>query len=211
MENKPAVATEAPQEDFKPWEAYKERSQKLAVADVGPEGDVPPWVAIQNNIASGAAFLRNITMPPSMSKNVYKYDGKQAAKEMDFEEVFANLIQAETRGRHTDASGKLTTSPVGAQGITQVMPKTAKDPGYGVKPIKDSSEGEYLRFGREYLGAMVKEFNGDYRKALAAYNFGPGSVRKAIMKAAKAGHDDWLSLTPKETKDYVRKILKGDK
>src|SRR5690606_5105653 len=53
-----------------------------------------------------------------------------------FESVFEKLIQAESRGRHRDASGGLTTSPgVGAQGITQVMPKTGRDPGYGVKPL----------------------------------------------------------------------------
>lgn len=207
--NKPTEQAQV--EEIKPWEDFQQASKKFQASDVDANGEVPPWVAIQNNIASGAAFLRNVVMPPSMSKNVFKYDGKQASKEMGFEQVFSNLIQAESRGRHTDDSGKLTTSPVGAQGITQVMPKTAKDPGYGVAPIKDNSEGEYLRFGREYLGAMVKEFSGDYQKALAAYNFGPGSVRKAIMKAAKAGHDDWLSLTPKETKDYVRKILKGGK
>lgn len=209
MENQPNK--EVVQEEFKPWEQFAQSSEKFTASQVDANGEIPPWVAIQNNIASGAAFLRNVVMPPSMSKNVFKYDGKQAASEMGFEKVFANLIQAESRGKHTDASGNLTTSPVGARGITQVMPKTAKDPGYGISPIKDDSENEYLRFGREYLGAMVKEFNGDYQKALAAYNFGPGSVKKAIMKAAKAGHDDWLSLTPKETKDYVRKILKGGK
>lgn len=210
MENKPTEQA-AQVEEFKPWESFQQSTEKFKTADVDANGEVPPWVAIQNNIASGAAFLRNVVMPPAMSKNVFKYDGKQAAKEMGFERVFANLIQAESRGRHTDSSGNLTTSPVGAKGVTQVMPKTAKDPGYGVAPIKDDSENEYLRFGREYLGAMVKEFNGDYRKALAAYNFGPGSVRKAIMKADKAGHSDWLSLTPKETKDYIAKILKGGK
>jgi hypothetical protein len=122
-----------------------------------------------------------------------------------FETVFANLIQAESRGQHTDKEGKLTTSPVGAKGITQVMKKTGVDPGYGVTPLKDDSEGEYLRFGREYLQALVKEFDGDYRKAVAAYNAGPGNIKRAIAK----GKDKWEDHLPKpsETKPYMKKIL----
>ena len=112
-----------------------------------------------------------------------------------------------------DAKGNLTTSPVGAKGVTQVMPKTARDPGYGVQPIKDDSHGEYVRFGRDYLTAMLKEFDGDYQKALGAYNAGAGNVKKALLKAAKAGDDDWQAHLPKksETVPYIRNIMKGIK
>lgn len=125
---------------------------------------------------------------------------------LDFDTVLGNLIQAESRGRHTDKKGNLTTSPVGARGITQVMRKTGEDPGYGVAPLKDESENEYVRFGRDYLKAMLKEFGGDYRKALAAYNYGPGAVRKAISASNRSG-GDWLSHTPSETRSYVAKVL----
>lgn len=126
----------------------------------------------------------------------------------DFENVFERLIQAESRGRHRNSRGELTTSPVGAQGITQVMPKTAKNPGYGVKPIQDDTEEEYLRFGRDYLQAMVKEFDGDYRKALAAYNAGAGSVKRAVSRAKESGKS-WEEHLPKksETIPYMDKIL----
>lgn len=122
-----------------------------------------------------------------------------------FETVFAKLIHAESKGQHTDASGKLTTSGAGAQGITQLMAKTAQDPGYGVKPVKDSSEKEYLRFGRDYLKAMLKEFGGDYEKALAAYNAGVGNVKKAVSR----GGVSWKEHLPKreETLPYINKIL----
>ena len=55
--------------------------------------------------------------------------------------VFSKLIQAESRGKHTDAKGNLTTSHVGAQGITQLMPSTAAKPGFGIQGVKDQSEG----------------------------------------------------------------------
>jgi len=64
--------------------------------------------------------------------------------------------------------------------------------------------------GRDYLGAMVKEYAGDVSKALAAYNAGPGAVDKALKESAKgrSGSGDWLSYMPAETQAYVAKISK---
>lgn len=129
-----------------------------------------------------------------------------------FERVFGRLIQAESRGKHMSEGGTLTTSPVGAQGITQLMPKTAADPGYGIEPVKDQSEGEYLRVGKSYFKAMLTNFDGDYEKALAAYNAGSKNVRNAINKATKAGDaSKWREHLPKgqETNPYIDKIMKG--
>ena len=128
-----------------------------------------------------------------------------------FDAVFNKLVNAESRGKHLDASGGLTASPVGAKGITQVMPKTSKRPGYGVKPMQDKSEQEYLRFGKDLLKAYEKEFDGDIEKAVAAYNAGPGSVKKAIKSAAESGKEWWNHLPKKsETLPYMTKILGKD-
>jgi soluble lytic murein transglycosylase-like protein len=55
-----------------------------------------------------------------------------------FEEIVAAVKQAESRGKRYAADGKtLTTSPKGALGEMQVMPKTITDPGFGVIPAKD--------------------------------------------------------------------------
>lgn len=121
----------------------------------------------------------------------------------EIESIFGKVIQVESRGKHRDASGALTTSSVGAQGITQIMPKTGKSPGYGVAPLKDDSEAEYLRMGKDLLRAYTREFNGDLAKGLAAYNFGPGNVRKTI----NAHGENWRSALPKETSNYLKKIL----
>ncbi|HET8689293.1 MAG TPA: lytic transglycosylase domain-containing protein [Methanosarcina sp.] len=128
------------------------------------------------------------------------------------EDVMPKLIQAESKGKHLDETGKLTTSPVGAQGITQLMPTTAKKPGYGIEPVKDNSEAEYMRVGKQYLQKMYDKFN-DWEKALAAYNAGKGNVDAAISKADRYG-GDWKDYLPKksETIPYINKILgKGDK
>lgn len=125
---------------------------------------------------------------------------------MDFDTVFDKLILTESGGKHLDEKGNLVTSKVGAQGITQLMQKTAKKPGYGINPVKDSSEEEYRRVGKEYLQALHKKFDGDWEKTLAAYNWGVGKVSTAISKAERFG-EDWKEQLPTETKKYLDKIL----
>lgn len=119
------------------------------------------------------------------------------------EAIFDKVVQAESRGKHRDASGGLTTSPRGAQGITQVMPRTGTDPGFGVRPLQNESEAEYLRFGKDLLSAYTNEFGGDIVKGLAAYNWGIGNMKSAVNKHG----DDWRSNLPRETKTYLNKIL----
>jgi soluble lytic murein transglycosylase-like protein len=79
-------------------------------------------------------------------------------------------------------------SPVGARGLTQLMPATARELG-----VADAFDGEEnLRGGARYLAAQIGRF-GDLRLALAAYNAGPNRV-------ARLGRVPDIS----ETQNYVR-------
>lgn len=94
-------------------------------------------------------------------------------------------------------------SPVGARGLYQIMPATALNPGFGVKPIalnKLSDPTESRRFASDYLGAMLKRYNGNEQAALAAYNAGPGRADRF----AKYGNNP--RFLPQETQDYIAKI-----
>jgi hypothetical protein len=108
-------------------------------------------------------------------------------------EIFVRQMMQES-GMNPDA-----VSPKGALGIAQIMPATARNPGYGVRPIEDPTDPEEgLRFGAEYMRAMLDEFGGDYKLALAAYNAGAGAVKEAG------------GVPPfQETQNYVSKILGG--
>jgi soluble lytic murein transglycosylase-like protein len=65
-------------------------------------------------------------------------------------------------------------SPVGARGLAQLMPGTARE--MGIDPSDPSAN---LEGGARYLRAQLDTFGGDIEKALAAYNAGPGRVHKA--------------------------------
>lgn len=92
-------------------------------------------------------------------------------------------------------------SPVGAYGLTQVMPATAKDPGFGIAPLTDiDNPDEQLRFGADYLSKMMSRYEGDIPRALAAYNWGAGNA------------DKWsgdMADLPEETRGYITNITKN--
>lgn len=107
-------------------------------------------------------------------------------------------IQSESGGNPN------AVSPKGARGLMQVMPATARDPGFGIRPSNGSQQDD-IRVGREYLAKMQSRYGGDMAKVWAAYNAGPGAVDAAIAKHGA----NWLSKMPAETRAYVRKNLKA--
>lgn len=120
----------------------------------------------------------------------------------DVSSLHQNLLQVESGNQHFDEQGGVLTSPAGAEGAGQLMPQTQVDPGFGVTPLQDDTPEENRRFSRDYLVAMLGEFEGDQAKALAAYNAGPGRVKELTQKYGES----WLEHAPQETKDYVQKL-----
>lgn len=93
-------------------------------------------------------------------------------------------------------------SPKGARGLMQVMPATARVPGFGIRP-SDGSKADDVRLGKEYFDAMMRRYGGDPAKAWAAYNAGFPSLDRALKK----GGGNWLSRMPSETRAYVAKNM----
>ena len=57
---------------------------------------------------------------------------------------------------------------------------------------------EQLRYGAQYLGAMLRRYKGDTKRALVAYNWGPGKADK---------WDGRMESLPAETRAYVQRIM----
>ena len=83
-------------------------------------------------------------------------------------------------------------SPVGAEGLMQMMPATAKR--FGLKDPFDATAN--VAAGTKYLKWLLKRFDGDVSLALAGYNAGEGAV------------DKYKGVPPySETQNYVKKIV----
>lgn len=71
------------------------------------------------------------------------------------------------------------TSPVGAMGLTQLMPATAAYFQKGVTKKQLYDRETNLRIGFRYLRTLIKEYDGDLKLALLVYNRGPAAVNRA--------------------------------
>ncbi|MEP6989489.1 MAG: transglycosylase SLT domain-containing protein [bacterium] len=71
------------------------------------------------------------------------------------------------------------TSPVGAIGLTQVMPSTARFYRKGITAQGLYDPNVNLRIGFRYLRGLVDEYNGDMKTALLVYNRGPVAVARS--------------------------------
>jgi len=111
-------------------------------------------------------------------------------------------------------------SPVGARGLMQLMPPTATAVARANKLRYDrnrlTTDGAYnLRLGASYLDSMVRNFDGSYIMAAAAYNAGPSRPR-AWSKQFGDPRDpsvdavDWVEMIPfSETRTYVQRVMEN--
>lgn len=166
--------------------------------------EIDPTTGAQKVKIEGSAYNLSSANPmtPTVSGPAVP-EGVQVAGPADA--AFERMRQVESGNRDYDAQGRPITSPKGAMFASQVMPSTAANPGYGVRPAASQTPEEYNRVGREYYDAMLKKFGGDERLAQAAYNAGPGRVDRAVQVASAQGGDA-LQYLPRETQQYPQKV-----
>lgn len=122
-------------------------------------------------------------LPPSLA-----YDDliEEAAREHDIDaDLIHAVIQAES------SFNALAVSPVGAQGLMQLMPIVQQE--LGVADPFDPREN--IMAGTKYLKRLLDHHRGDIALALASYNAGPANVAR------------YRGVPPfRETRNYVKKV-----
>ena len=108
-------------------------------------------------------------------------------------DVLRAMAFAESRFRPDVISGQVK-SRTGAAGLMQFMPGTAER--FGINPLDPV---ESIFGAAAYMRANLEKFDGDYGKAVAAYNWGEN--RKAYDA------EDWQALAPKETQGYLKTVF----
>jgi membrane-bound lytic murein transglycosylase D len=100
------------------------------------------------------------------------------------------------------------TSRVGAAGMWQLMPGTARELGLTVAGKTDERRYAYKSSvaAAKYLNDLYKQYD-DWLLVIAAYNSGPGYVNKAIKRSGSREFWKLQNFLPKETRMHVKKFI----
>jgi soluble lytic murein transglycosylase-like protein len=147
------------------------------VGDVGPQPKptvvlAPIEVKAPTVQPTVASLAKQYKVPTSLAKRIY-----EAAVDNDISPRTAfGLVRAESSFRTS------ATSPVGAIGLTQLMPATARWLAPSVTRQQLRNPETNLRIGFKYLRDLKKKYNGNEKLALLAFNRGPGTVDKLLKR-----------------------------
>lgn len=152
-------------------------------------------------IGAGALLLgwggKTVIDLKNASENERRYAPAIAKAETDFgipAGMLHRLLKQESAFRTDIITGKIK-SAVGAMGIAQFMPATAKEELGSVAAALDPDQS--IPGAARYL-KKLQRMTGTWEKAVAAYNWGVGNVTRKGLAAA-----------PRETQDYVNKVYRG--
>ena len=155
---------------------------------------------------SGDDELNNqltLRFPLAHQKSIQNY-----AKQYQIPEalVYA-IIRQESAFRHD------VISPVGAHGLMQLMPKTAKYVARKKRiPYQNTKElftpDKNINLGVAYLGELAKRFDNNPLLMVAAYNAGPSQVNRWIKTHPIEEIDIWIDTLPwGETRNYLKSVM----
>ncbi len=134
----------------------------------------------------------------------YKDEISQSAAKAEIDSGWAMAIARRESSFMADAA-----SPVGARGLMQLMPATARQ--IAKKPVQLAQLNNpilNIDYGTDYLNYLMKRNDGNLLMATAAYNAGYGRVKQWVPKDYALPADVWVETIPyRETRDYVKAVM----
>ncbi len=175
----------------------KERLDALAAdVDLKLTPDVKKYLdqfVVYHKNSSETLIGRSLYYFPIIEEKIYE---KEMPSELKYLAIIESSLKPTARSR------------AGASGMWQFMRTTGKMYGLQIDNIQDERRNveKSTDAALEYLSDLHKRF-GDWTLALAAYNCGPGNVRKAMRRSG--GKDYWSirNHLPRETRNYVPKFI----
>jgi soluble lytic murein transglycosylase-like protein len=152
-----------------------QRSQQAFQTEYVHQGDNPMALDVSNNLQAWQ-YPRTNRIDDIIEEASRKYGVEPG--------LIKAVISVESGGNPN------ALSPAGAQGLMQLMPKTAAE--LGVNNPLDPAEN--MMAGTRYLRQLLDRYWGNVRLALAAYNWGMGNLEKRP------------DAMPNETKNYIIKV-----
>ena len=198
--------------------SFGQRAQELGGFLMPKDGkalSVPGWASMFDSSPGGdtkkaksTPFYPSSEKKDSAVKSLFSSPPQKRNIAMSDSSVPPELVKAVVK---QESSGNPDAiSPVGAKGLMQIMPATAKDIAaeLGVKDYDLSDPETNLKFGSHYLGKLIQQFDGDVELALTAYHSGPARVERLLKETGGSTLADIIDLLGPVGKKYASGVIK---
>ncbi|KGJ96734.1 lytic transglycosylase domain-containing protein [Colwellia psychrerythraea] len=184
--------------EWRYWLSQLSNREKLVAAKLANENG---WFDRAIFTLSQVGYLDDVELrfPKAFDKKINQHAKKQAINP-----AWAFAIARRESSFMTDAH-----SSVGARGLMQLMPNTAKQLKRGSVSRQYLYNAENnIKLGTKYLRRLLDKNKGNQILATASYNAGPYRVKKWLQNTSAMPADIWIETIPfKETRNYVKSVL----
>ena len=184
--------------EWRYWLTQLTNREKLVAAKLANENG---WFDRAIFTLSQVGYLDDVDLrfPKAFDKKI-----NQHAKQQEINPAWAFAIARRESSFMTDAH-----SSVGAKGLMQLMPNTAKQLKRGSISRQYLYNAENnIKLGTKYLRKLLDKSSGNQIIATASYNAGPYRVKKWLKDSDNLPADIWIETIPfRETRNYVKSVL----